>query len=243
MNYFEDFVCVLQMIHLTKLKQMILVLGLHRKERNSTRDKSNIGNPKINKGCAPLTANRTWADCEESFFGPSIKYIPLRVYHIGGFHAMYLSDYIIGNRNITRFSIYKRSNPVKFDMLTLIIAKNSMYILWDILYVPYLTVHCILLYIKLKDKIAYTYHSFILDTVWYYIPTPVMYNFPSGANGPVLHGYERMLDLYVRSITVFMYSILLVLLRTSHTRIIINHFMGNMLWIWSMSQLTIKVLF
>ena len=63
----------------------MLVLGLGSKDRKSTKDKANIGNPKVNRGCPPLTANRTSADCDENSLGPSIQYIPLRVYRTGGF--------------------------------------------------------------------------------------------------------------------------------------------------------------
>ena len=65
------------------------VLGLNSKDRKSTRDKANISNPKVNRGCAPLTANRTSADCGQISLGPSIPYIPLGVYHAGGFNAMW----------------------------------------------------------------------------------------------------------------------------------------------------------
>ena len=54
----------------------------------STRDKASISNPKVNRGCAPLTDNRTSADCVQISFGPSIPYIPLGVYHTGRFNAM-----------------------------------------------------------------------------------------------------------------------------------------------------------
>ena len=57
-------------------------------DRKSTRDKANISNPKVNRGCAPLTANHTSADCVQISLGPSIPYIPLGVYHTGGFKAM-----------------------------------------------------------------------------------------------------------------------------------------------------------
>ena len=40
-----------------------MVLGLHSRDRKSSRDKANISNPKVNRGCPPLTANRTSADC------------------------------------------------------------------------------------------------------------------------------------------------------------------------------------
>ena len=64
------------------------VLGLNSKDRKSTRDTANISNPKVNIGCAPLTANRVSADCVQISLGPSIPYIPLGVYHTGGFNAM-----------------------------------------------------------------------------------------------------------------------------------------------------------
>ena len=63
-------------------------MGLNSKDRKSTRDKANISNPKVNRGCAPLTANRTSADCVQISLGPSIPYIPLGVYHTGRFNAM-----------------------------------------------------------------------------------------------------------------------------------------------------------
>ena len=47
------------------LKKYMLVLGTYNKDRKSTRDKASIGNPKVNRGCSPLTANRTSADCVE----------------------------------------------------------------------------------------------------------------------------------------------------------------------------------
>ena len=52
---FEDFVCVFQMVLLTK---NMLVLEAHNKDRKSTRDKENICSPIVNRGCPPLTANR-----------------------------------------------------------------------------------------------------------------------------------------------------------------------------------------
>ena len=53
-----------------------------------SRDKANISNPKVKRGCAPLTANRTSADCVQISLGPSIPYIPLGVYHTGRFNTM-----------------------------------------------------------------------------------------------------------------------------------------------------------
>ena len=66
----------------------MLLLGSHSKGRKSTRDKANLGNPEVSRGCPPLTANRTSAECGENPLGPSVQYIPLGVYLIGGFNAM-----------------------------------------------------------------------------------------------------------------------------------------------------------
>ena len=38
------------------------ILELNSKDRKSTRDKANKSNPKVNRGCAPFTANRISAD-------------------------------------------------------------------------------------------------------------------------------------------------------------------------------------
>ena len=54
-------------------------------DRKSTRDKANINNQQM---LTSLTANPTPADCVQISLGPSIQYIPLRVYHTGGFDAM-----------------------------------------------------------------------------------------------------------------------------------------------------------
>ena len=89
--FFEDFVDVLQMI-LWEKKSM-LVLGLYSKNKKSLKDKANIGNPKVNRGCPPLTANRTSADYGENSLGSSIQYIPLGVYHTGGFNVMSPRDW------------------------------------------------------------------------------------------------------------------------------------------------------
>ena len=66
----------------------MLVLGLHSKDKKSTEDKTNINNPKVNRGCPPLTANRISADCVQISLGRSIQYISQRVYRTGGFNAM-----------------------------------------------------------------------------------------------------------------------------------------------------------
>ena len=71
---FEDFVFVLQMTH-----------------SKYSRDKANMGNPQINRGCPLLTANRTSADCVWITSGPSMHHIPLWVYHTGGFNAIFRS--------------------------------------------------------------------------------------------------------------------------------------------------------
>ena len=64
------------------------VLELNSKDRKSTRDKANISNPKVNRGCDPLTANCISADCVQISLGPSIPYITLGVYRTGRFNAM-----------------------------------------------------------------------------------------------------------------------------------------------------------
>ena len=69
-------------------KILMSVLGLNSKDRRSTRYKANISNPKVNRCCAPLTANRTLADCVQISLVPSIPYIPLGVFHTAGFNAI-----------------------------------------------------------------------------------------------------------------------------------------------------------
>ena len=66
----------------------MLELGLHSKDRMSTKDKANMPNPKVNRGCPPLTANHISADCVQISLGPPIQNIPLGVYRTGGFNAM-----------------------------------------------------------------------------------------------------------------------------------------------------------
>ena len=90
------------MILLTK-KILMSVLGLNSKDKKSTWDKANIGNPKVNRGCAPLTANRISADCVQILLGPSIPYIPLGVYHTGGFNAMPNSCHLIHPMIVLQF--------------------------------------------------------------------------------------------------------------------------------------------
>ena len=64
-------------------KNTMLVLGPHGKDREYHRDKANIDNPKVNRGCPTLTTNRTWADCMEITLGLWIRHIPLGGYHTG----------------------------------------------------------------------------------------------------------------------------------------------------------------
>ena len=80
MNLFEDFVCVLPIILLTTIKISMLVLGLHSNESDFTKSKANMNDPKVNRGCPPLTAKSISADCVQISLGYSIQYIPLRVY-------------------------------------------------------------------------------------------------------------------------------------------------------------------
>ena len=70
-----------------KLKNMMLVLGPHRKDRNYSRDKANIGNPKVNRSCPPLTANSISADCVESTPEPSVQifYCPSTIMGVSRF--------------------------------------------------------------------------------------------------------------------------------------------------------------
>ena len=68
------------------------MLGAQSKDGKYSGDKANIGNPKVNSGCPPLTANRTWTDCDQNSPGPSIQYIPLGVYHTGGFNAIICTE-------------------------------------------------------------------------------------------------------------------------------------------------------
>ena len=44
--------------------------GAPQQDRKSTRDKANISNPKVNRGCPPLTANRISADCAKFHLDP-----------------------------------------------------------------------------------------------------------------------------------------------------------------------------
>ena len=61
-DFFKDFsMCPLNDTFEKKIS--MLVLGLHSKDRKSARNKANISNPKVNRGCPPLTAIRTSADC------------------------------------------------------------------------------------------------------------------------------------------------------------------------------------
>ena len=71
-----------------KWKIPMLVLESHTKDRKSTRDKENIGNPKVNRGYPPLTTNRISADCLENSLWASMRFIPQGVYHTEGFNAM-----------------------------------------------------------------------------------------------------------------------------------------------------------
>ena len=85
-------------------KISVLVLGLHSKDKKSTKDKANISNPKVKRGFPPLKANHISADCVQISLGPSIQYIPLRVYHTGGFNAMEaMSHHLDSGKTSTKF--------------------------------------------------------------------------------------------------------------------------------------------
>ena len=103
-------------------------LGLNSKDKKSTRDKANISNPKVNRGCAPLTANRISADCVQISLGPSIPYTPFGVYHTGEFNAT-VAKRLVNCSNkpavekFTRLGLYKwylsGNKPLHAPMLTL----------------------------------------------------------------------------------------------------------------------------
>ena len=111
-----------------KSKIFMSVLGLNSKDRKSTRDKANISNPKVNRGCAPLTANRISADCVQISLGPSIPYITLGVYHTGGFNTMndslaYWRMYMsLGLNELTQ-----KSNENKHQLTTLPLSPWKAY--------------------------------------------------------------------------------------------------------------------
>ena len=66
----------------------MLVLGLHSKDRKCTRDKTNISNLKVSRGCPPLTANPISADC---------KFHLDPQYNILGFNAMWVTSLALRN--------------------------------------------------------------------------------------------------------------------------------------------------
>ena len=94
------FVSFKRYFDIKKKSVLVLVLQPGGKDRKYPRDKVNIGNPKLNRGCASLTANRTLADCMEITLGPSIQHIPLGVYRTEGFNAMILIGSILGNATL-----------------------------------------------------------------------------------------------------------------------------------------------
>ena len=94
-------------------------MGLHSKDMKSTRDKANISNPKVNRGCPPLTANRISAYCVQISLGPSIQYIPLRVYHILRVSTLWITLAI--STNYPRH-LYELPSP--FLRITLAICAN-----------------------------------------------------------------------------------------------------------------------
>ena len=110
------------MILLVKIKISMSVLGIQREDRKSTRVKANIGNPKVNRGCPPLTANHNSVDCLENSFGLSIQNIPRGVYHTGDFNAMLWSCYFWPNKihnnlvSIMIINFQKRSGLLIFNM-------------------------------------------------------------------------------------------------------------------------------
>ena len=105
------------MILLTKIKISMLVLGVHRKDRTSTKDKANIRNPKVNRGCPPLTSNRTSADCVQISLGPPMQYIPLRVLY-WGFNAMFFRG-CVSERVVSSYSVSYSQSLVSGSMYSL----------------------------------------------------------------------------------------------------------------------------
>ena len=99
------------------------VLGLNSKDRKSTRDKANISNPKVNRGCAPLTPNRISSDGVQISLGPPIPYIPLRVHHTGGFNAM-------DSRNPNLFTNFT------YSLVQAMIKLGYRCLIWPVAYSP-----------------------------------------------------------------------------------------------------------
>ena len=90
------------------IRKWILALGPHSKDRKSTMDIANIDNPKVNRDSPPLTANITSADFVENSLGPSVQYIPLGIYHTGGFYAMTPWDGLPYKQSLTLSMVYHR---------------------------------------------------------------------------------------------------------------------------------------
>ena len=61
-NFFADFSCVLQIIHLTT--KIDVGTGAPRQRQDKTRDKANMGNPKVKRDCVEISVET------------SVKYIP-----------------------------------------------------------------------------------------------------------------------------------------------------------------------
>ena len=93
-DFFFFFLCPSTNIFDINIKSM-LVLGPRGKDRKYPRDKAKIGNPKINRRCPSLTANRTLTDWMEITLGPSIQHIPLGVYRTG-VSALWIVPWIWG---------------------------------------------------------------------------------------------------------------------------------------------------
>ena len=110
-------------------KISMLLLGLNSKYRKSTGDKASISNPKVNRFCAPLTANRTSADCVQISLGPSIPYmyIPLGLYHTGEFNAMFGASMVYKSQTkvLYLFLVFNNANALSRPTLHIQIQ------LWD----------------------------------------------------------------------------------------------------------------
>ena len=66
----------------------MLALGSHSKDRKSTRDKANIGNPKVNKGCPPTHSQPHLSRLCGKFTWTLSTIYSTGVYHTGVFNAM-----------------------------------------------------------------------------------------------------------------------------------------------------------
>ena len=91
-EFFRRYFCVHRTTFFIWIKKTGLVLDPREKDKKYPRDKANIDNPKVNRGCPSLTAIRTLAECMEITLGPSIQHILLGVYGTRSLNAMDTRD-------------------------------------------------------------------------------------------------------------------------------------------------------